>query len=68
MKPTREVAMWALALDKPVEKRAAFLEAMCDGDPALRKRQVSYRAAVAGRVVHCSNARLMSVASPSIIR
>jgi serine/threonine protein kinase len=32
----REEVLLALALEKPAEKRAAFLDAMCDGDPALR--------------------------------
>ena len=30
--------MFALALEKPAEKRAAFLDAMCDGNAALRQR------------------------------
>jgi tRNA A-37 threonylcarbamoyl transferase component Bud32 len=34
----REEVLFALALEKPVEKRAAFLDAMCEGDPALRQR------------------------------
>ena len=38
MNPNREEALFALALEKPAEKRAAFLDAMCDGDPALRQR------------------------------
>jgi serine/threonine protein kinase len=38
MNPTREEALFALALEKPSEKRAAFLDAICDGDPALRAR------------------------------
>jgi WD40 repeat protein/serine/threonine protein kinase len=38
MTPSREEALFALALEKPVEKRPAFLEAMCEGDPALRAR------------------------------
>jgi hypothetical protein len=38
MNPTREEALFALALEKPAEKRAAFLDAMCEEDPALRQR------------------------------
>ncbi len=38
MNPNREEALFSLALEKPVEKRAAFLDAMCEGDPALRQR------------------------------
>ncbi len=34
----REEVLLALALEKPAEKRAAFLDAMCDGDPDLRAR------------------------------
>jgi serine/threonine protein kinase len=36
--PTREEALFALALEKPAEKRAAFLEAVCEGDATLRQR------------------------------
>jgi hypothetical protein len=39
MNSSPEEALFALALAKPVEKRAAFLDAMCDGDTALRQRQ-----------------------------
>ena len=38
MNPNREEALFALALEKPAEKRAAFLDVMCEGDPALRQR------------------------------
>ena len=38
MNPNREETLFALALEKPAEKRAAFLDVMCDGDPALRQR------------------------------
>ena len=38
MNSSREEALFALALEKPAEKRAAFLDAMCDGDAALRLR------------------------------
>jgi hypothetical protein len=31
MSPTREEALFALVLEKPVEKRSAFLDAICDG-------------------------------------
>jgi hypothetical protein len=36
--PDREAALFALALEKPVEKRAAFLNAMGEGDAALPAR------------------------------
>lgn len=32
----REEELFALALEKPAEKRAALLDAMCDGDVTLR--------------------------------
>jgi len=38
MNSTREEALFALALEKPSEKQSAFLDAMCEGDPALRAR------------------------------
>jgi len=38
MNPNREEALFALALAKPAEKRAAFLNVMCEGDDALRQR------------------------------
>ena len=38
MNRSREETLFALALEKPVEKRAAFLDAVCEGDPALRRR------------------------------
>ncbi|MSU58721.1 MAG: tetratricopeptide repeat protein [Pedosphaera sp.] len=38
MNPNREEALFALALEKPADKRPAFLDAMCEGDPALRQR------------------------------
>ena len=38
MNSSPEEALFALALAKPVEKRAAFLDAMCEGDAALRQR------------------------------
>src|SRR5437867_9778157 len=34
----REAALFALALEKPVAERAAFLQAVCGGDSALRQR------------------------------
>jgi serine/threonine protein kinase len=34
----REEALCALALEQPAEKRTAFLDVMCEGDPALRQR------------------------------
>ena len=38
MNPDREEALFALALETAPEKRAAFLDAMCEGDTALRLR------------------------------
>ncbi len=38
MSPSPEEALFALALAKPVEKRAAFLDVTCEGDAALRQR------------------------------
>ena len=38
MNSSPEEALFALALEKPAEKRAAFLEVMCEGDAALRQR------------------------------
>ena len=38
MNPNREEALFALALEKPAEKRPAFLDAVCEGDAALRAR------------------------------
>jgi eukaryotic-like serine/threonine-protein kinase len=38
MNPSREEALFVLALEKPPEKRGVFLDVMCDGDSALRQR------------------------------
>ena len=38
MNSSPEEALFALVLAKPVEKRAAFLDVMCEGDSALRQR------------------------------
>ena len=38
MNPNREEALFALALKQPPNDRAAFLDAVCSGDPALRQR------------------------------
>jgi hypothetical protein len=38
MNATREELLFALAPEKPADKRAAFLEVMCDGDSPLRQR------------------------------
>ena len=38
MNINREEVLFALALEKPAEKRAAFLDATCEGDAALRAR------------------------------
>ncbi len=37
MNPNREEALFALALEKPAEKRAAFLDVMCEGDATTVK-------------------------------
>ena len=37
MNPDLEEALFALALEKPPEQRAAFLDAVCGGDPARRR-------------------------------
>jgi hypothetical protein len=37
MNPSREEAVFALALEKPAKKRAAFLDAMCEGYVDLRE-------------------------------
>ena len=37
MNPSREELLFQLALSKPAAKRAAWLDAECDGDAALRK-------------------------------
>ena len=33
MSPTREEALFALALEKPVEKWITILDALCEGNP-----------------------------------
>ena len=38
MNPSREEALFALALVKPEDKRPAFLDAMCEGDAAFGAR------------------------------
>jgi len=38
MNPSCEELLFQLAQEKPAEKRAAFLDAMCEGDAALRQR------------------------------
>jgi hypothetical protein len=45
MPPSNEEALFALALAKPVEKRPAFLDAVCEGDASLRARLESLLAA-----------------------
>jgi hypothetical protein len=39
MNPSREEVLFALALEKPANKRAAFLDAICDGNPLLHNCQ-----------------------------
>ena len=36
--PNREVALFSAALELPASERAAYLDAACAGDPALRQR------------------------------
>ena len=38
MNTNREEALFALAMSKPAAKRAAWLDAECEGDSALRQR------------------------------
>ena len=38
MNPSREEALFALALSKPASERAAWLDRECGGDSALRQR------------------------------
>ena len=45
MNPSREAALFQLALSKPVAKRSAWLDAECEGDSALRQRLESLFAA-----------------------
>ena len=59
MNPTREAALFALALEKPAEKRAAFLDAMCEGDAALHQRLEALLAA------HEAPDELLAEASPA---
>ena len=46
MNPTREELLFQLALSKPTAKRAAWLDAECEGDAALRDRLEALRAAL----------------------
>jgi hypothetical protein len=39
MNPNREEILFEMALKRPAENRAVFLDVMCDGDTALRQRQ-----------------------------
>jgi serine/threonine protein kinase len=45
MNASPEEGLFQLALAKPAGKRAAFLDAMCEGDPALRARLAALLAA-----------------------
>ncbi len=38
MNPSREEFLFAMALEKPADKRPAFLDAMCEGNASLRSR------------------------------
>jgi hypothetical protein len=49
MNPSCEKALFALALEKPADKRPAFLDAVCEGDPALRQRLEALLAAYDAR-------------------
>ena len=46
MNSNREEALFALALERAVEKRAAFLDAICEGDAPLRARLEALLAAI----------------------
>ena len=46
MNPNREEVLFALALEKPAEKRPAFLDVMCEGNVALRQRLEALLAAM----------------------
>ena len=48
MSASREEVLFALALEKPAEKRAAFLDVMCEGDAALRQLADCFRQEVRG--------------------
>jgi hypothetical protein len=50
MNPTREEARFALVLEKAADKRPAFLDAMCEEDPALRRRGSEFD----GRSLHAT--------------
>jgi hypothetical protein len=41
MNPSPEETLFALALEKPAEKRALFREAIAAGYPAMRQRQTA---------------------------
>ena len=45
MNATREEALFALAVEKPADKRPDFLDGACLGDAALRDRVVAHLAA-----------------------
>lgn len=54
MSPNREELLFALALEKPADKRAAFLDAMCEGGFARTSRSASRGARATGRRArHC---------------
>ena len=55
MNPSREEALFVLALEKSADKRPAFLDAICEGDPALGMRRGFGNRAVRSR----SNSGLM---------
>ena len=38
MNPNREALLFQLALSKPAAKRAAWLDAECEGEAAIRQR------------------------------
>ena len=48
MNSSREELLFQLALSKPAAKRAAWLDAECDGDAALRQRLDALLAALDG--------------------
>ena len=59
MNSSREKALFALALEKPADEREAILDAMCGGDPALRKRlAVTEGGLTEGGAPHLENGHL----------
>jgi hypothetical protein len=60
MNPSREEALLVLALEKPADKRSAFLDAMREGDPSMRARLEALIAA------HEQSDDALAAAAPSL--